>query len=79
MHVPNFICLGTQKAGTTTLHDILQQHPDIFLPPGKEAHYFDREERFEKGLKWWIDTYFSYYNNEKIMGVMQPEYLYDTK
>lgn len=77
MQVPNFICLGTQKAGTTTLHDVLQQHPDIFLPQGKEAHYFDREERFVKGLKWWLDTYFSDYKNEKIMGVMTPEYLYD--
>ena len=28
----DFICVGTQKAGTTTLHDVLKHHPNIYLP-----------------------------------------------
>lgn len=74
--LPNFICVGAQKAGTTTLHDILKQHPDIYLPELKEAHFFDQKKRYVKGIKWWLNTFFSKYNNEKIMGVMTPEYLY---
>ncbi len=74
--LPNFICVGAQKAGTTTLHDILKQHPDIYLPELKEAHFFDQEERYSKGLDWWINTFFTGYKDEKIMGVMTPEYLY---
>lgn len=74
--LPNFICVGAQKSGTTTLHDILKKHPDIFLPKLKEAHFFDQEKRYKKGLEWWMDTFFGDYENEKIMGVITPDYLY---
>ncbi len=73
----DFVCIGAQKAGTTTLHDILKNHPDIYLPKQKEAHFFDQEERFEKGTTWWWNNFFSDgYNQEKIVGVITPEYLY---
>lgn len=39
---PNFLCIGAQKAGTTWLHNNLKQHPQIWLPPYKEIHYFDQ-------------------------------------
>jgi hypothetical protein len=39
---PDFLCIGAQKSGTTWLHDNLAQHPQIWLPPVKEIHYFDR-------------------------------------
>lgn len=42
MGLPNFLCIGAQKAGTTWLHHMLKQHPDIWLPPVKEIHFFDR-------------------------------------
>lgn len=73
---PNFICVGAQKAGTTTLHDILKQHPQIYLAENKEAHFFSKKENLKKGLDWWWETYFHRYNNEKIIGVMTPEYLF---
>lgn len=38
---PNFFIVGAPKAGTTSLHDYLNQHPRIFLPIIKEIHYFD--------------------------------------
>lgn len=74
--LPSFICVGAQKAATTSLHDILKNHPDIFLPERKEAHFFDNDERYQKGLDWWSNTFFSNYNNEKVIGVMTPEYLF---
>ena len=72
----NFICVGTQKAGTTTIHDILKNHQDIFLPEKKEAHFFDIENRYKKGLNWWKKEFFSSYGGEKSVGVFTPEYLY---
>ena len=39
---PNFLCIGAQKAGTTWLHHNLKTHPQIWLPPYKEIHYFDQ-------------------------------------
>ena len=76
---PNFLCVGAQKSGTTTLHDILTQHPDIYLPKQKEAHFFDIEDRFSKGVDWWLENYFKNYNNEKIIGSITPEYLFYDK
>lgn len=43
---PSFICIGAQKAGTTWLAKQLKVHPDIWIPPQKELHYFDRSDRY---------------------------------
>ena len=40
MALPNFLVLGAQKAGTTSLHKYLAQHPEIFMSREKEPHYF---------------------------------------
>lgn len=37
----NLHIIGIQKAGTTALSSFLNQHPDIYLVDGKEAHVFD--------------------------------------
>jgi len=34
---PNFFVVGTFKGGTTSLHQYLSQHPDIFMPELKET------------------------------------------
>ncbi len=38
--LPNFLLLGAQKAGTTSLYHYLAQHPEVFMCPVKEPHYF---------------------------------------
>jgi hypothetical protein len=38
---PDFLCIGAQKAGTTWLHRNLAYHPDVWMPPVKEIHYFN--------------------------------------
>jgi hypothetical protein len=42
---PDFICIGAQKAGTGWLYEQLRTHPDFWMPPIKEIHYFDRNLR----------------------------------
>ena len=37
---PNLFIVGAAKAGTTSLYMYLSQHPDIFMSPVKEPHYF---------------------------------------
>ncbi|HRK61084.1 MAG TPA: sulfotransferase [Candidatus Omnitrophota bacterium] len=73
---PSFFVVGTQKAGTTTLHEILRQHPQIFLPKTKEAHFFDFDDTFTKGFDWWVETFFKECNSGKIAGAITPEYLF---
>lgn len=40
MMLPNVIIPGAPKAGTTSIAAMLNQHPDIFLPPIKEPRFF---------------------------------------
>ncbi len=40
MTLPNFLILGAQKAGTTSLYQYLGQHPEIFMSPVKEPQFF---------------------------------------
>jgi len=76
MTLPNFIGLGAAKAGTTTLHDILIQHPDIFLPSLKESHFFDCPEYYDKGHGWYEKEIFGDYAHQKAIGEITPSYLY---
>lgn len=49
--LPDVLVAGVPKAGTSTLAHWLGAHPDVFLPPEKEVHYFD--ERTRDGLDWY--------------------------
>lgn len=38
--LPNFLVIGAPKAGTTSIHEYLREHPDVFMSPIKEPHFF---------------------------------------
>ncbi len=40
MTMPNFLIIGAAKAGTTSIHRYLTQHPQIYMPPRKELNFF---------------------------------------
>ena len=41
MSLPDFLIIGAQKSGTTWLDRNLRLHPQLWLPPEKEIHFFD--------------------------------------
>jgi hypothetical protein len=49
--LPDFLVIGAQKSGTTSLHSSLIQHPQIFGACVKEVHFFDKN--FSKGDLWY--------------------------
>ena len=52
-YLPNAIIVGAQKAGTTTLFNLISQHRDVFGPPHmKDFPFFINEEKFNRGLNW---------------------------
>lgn len=53
--LPDFIIGGAMKSGTTTMHAILNQHPDVFLPK-KELHFFDFDNLFQHSAFNFFDT-----------------------
>ena len=40
MKLPNFLIIGAAKAGTSTLYDWLNQHPQIYMSTIKETNFF---------------------------------------
>jgi Sulfotransferase domain. len=38
--LPNLLIIGSQKAGTTSLHTYLSYHPEIFMSKNKELAFF---------------------------------------
>lgn len=74
--LPNFMIIGVQKCGTTSLHHYLSEHPDIFLPEIKETKFFAMDERYEKGLAWYEQDHFSGVQGEKAVGEIDPDYIF---
>ena len=46
---PNFFIVGAAKCGTTSMYEYLRPHPEVFMSPRKEPHFFARD------LKWQWD------------------------
>lgn len=44
--LPDFIIVGAMKAGTSTVHRLLEQHPDVTIPED-ELHFFDFDDPIE--------------------------------
>lgn len=41
--LPDVLCIGAQRSGTTWLHAVLQQHPQVWGCGIKEFHHFDQD------------------------------------
>ena len=41
---PTFLGIGAQKSASSWLHNVLEQSSEVFMPPVKELHYFDRAD-----------------------------------
>ncbi len=51
----DFVVPGFSKCGTTTLCDLLHEHPDLFICATKEPNFFSY--RWEEGWEWYEDKY----------------------
>lgn len=51
--LPNLLIIGAMKCGTTSLHNYLNQHSDIFMSEIKELNFFSDEEKFHHYLDWY--------------------------
>lgn len=50
MTMPTFLIIGAMKGGTTTLHHLLDQHPEIYMSPVKEPNFYAyRDGRPQRG------------------------------
>ncbi len=71
--LPDFVIIGTQRGGTTSLYRYLTAHPDIGSALRKEVHFFDRY--FEKGMNWYLAN-FPVRGEAPVVGEASPYYLF---
>ena len=74
--LPNFLVIGAQKSGTTSLHEYLKLHPDIYLPEQKETKFFVNDEIFRQGMEYYESRFFGGWNGEAVVGEIDPDYIY---
>jgi Sulfotransferase family len=88
MTMPNFFIIGAQKAGTTSLYYYLKQHPQIYMSPRKEPHFFEgmhsdfyRPARATLPVTDLADyqALFEGVTGEKAIGEASSSYLYSPK
>ncbi len=71
--VPDFLGLGVQKGGTTTLHTLLAAHPQLMLPKQKELHFFTH--RYWRGKRWYGRQFRAATPDQKC-GEITPYYIF---
>jgi Sulfotransferase domain len=72
--LPGFLIVGAQKAGTTSLHAYLSEHPSVLSPATKEVHFFDHD--FHRGLSWYRAHFERSTRPGRLGGESTPYYLF---
>ena len=85
---PNFLVIGAAKSGTSALYRYLQQHPEIYMSPVKEPHFFGYESQppNTQGPNDYVnsavtdsESYYSLFSQattEKAIGEASPTYIH---
>ncbi|GMH60429.1 hypothetical protein TrRE_jg2884 [Triparma retinervis] len=68
----NFLVIGMQKAGTSWIYKMFEDHPSIALSKEKEVHYWDMH--FKKDDSWY-ESQFPDDTQGKVVGEVTPDYL----
>lgn len=91
MTLPNFLIIGAAKSGTTALYHYIKQHPQIYMSPRKEPHFFSYEGKYpnSQGPKDYINeaiidfnaykALFDGVSDEPAIGEASPTYIYIPK
>ncbi len=78
----DFLGIGAARSGTTTVYEVLKQHPGLFFPERKELHYFSFVQQAcnndpvklaaaEKAYRATFDL-----KQGRLAGEISPSYLY---
>jgi len=73
----NFIIIGAQRCGTTSLYEYICAHPDVkrYKYESREIHFFDLE--YHKGFEWYRLHFPRTRGTGFIAGESSPNYIFD--
>lgn len=80
--LPDYLLIGAQRSGTSSLYGYLVQHPCVGRAATKELHYFDIN--FSKGLDWYSTQFLRgarfyvkrFFRRPFVIGEASPYYLF---
>jgi hypothetical protein len=77
MRLPDFIIGGAPRSGTTWLYELLDRHPGVYMarPLKPEPKFFLVDQVYEKGLKFYADTWFAAAGPGSVAGEKSTDYL----
>ena len=73
----DYLIIGAQRCGTTSLYNYMITHPQIIPAKEKEIHYFDIN--FNKGLDWYLANFPTSHSVQKkniMTGEASPYYIF---
>ena len=76
MYKPNFLIIGAQKAGTSSLRKFMERNPNYFYTPRRELHFWNRDREYRDGQG--VAEYFKNFEEaapNQIVGEKSPSYL----
>lgn len=86
---PDFLIVGAGKSGTSSLHNYLLEHPDVFLPKHKELYFWHIRTNPNKSIiehlsgRWKVPTnledYLAHFEGaepSQVVGEATPSYLH---
>ena len=71
----DFLVIGAQKAGTTSLFEYVRLHPGLHLPSEKEVSYFNLESRVARGWDWYLGWVFAGAPTDRPWGTFSTFYM----
>jgi hypothetical protein len=73
--LPDFVIIGAQRSGTTSLYDYLLRHPQVIPAHKKEVHFYDLHHA--RGVEWYRANFPLRWQmrDGRITGEATPNYL----
>ena len=71
----DFLVIGAAKSATTTLYELLKNHPELFIPSAKEVPTFSDEKVFKRGYLQYTSNHFQGAKENQKWGTVTPQYL----
>lgn len=85
-NLPDFLFVGTGKAGTSSIYKYLKEHPEVFLPEVKETLFYQivdnpnkAQLQYLRGVTEDFDSYLRLFEGAQesaVCGEVTPSYLY---
>lgn len=71
---PSFLFVGTGRAGSNWVFEVLREHPEVVMPRNKGTFFFNRN--FDRGVDWY-ESFFRYGQVGQVGGEVCEDYLCD--